>query len=440
MSLAQRFAEVARGLADRGPKVVVAVSGGPDSVALLDLLVKSRDLHRLELVVAHLDHGIHLQSSRVAEQVRMLAEGYGLQCEVGRLALGATAGETEARARRYAWLEAVRLQTGAESILTAHHGDDQAETVLMRVLAGSGPAGLAAMSRESGRIVRPLLGFRRSELAEYVGERGLPAWTDPANTDVRHLRSWLRSDILPQLRSHVPEVDRNLLRLATQAAQNRDAWEAVLEVLPGLDVQHEVGEISVAASTFAGYDSSLAQAILFVLARRIGCRLGPARVGRVLQLVASGSSGSQVPLGSFFFAELSFGRLRLVAAPRPAAEQPWILAGERGKGTWGRWHFHWESAVAPGDQDRSGLRAWFTREPLSVRSWLPGERLRPLGGTGRRLLVRCFQEGQVPRSRRGSWPVLSQSDDIVWIPGVCRSDARVPAAGTEAVRVDAEYT
>jgi tRNA(Ile)-lysidine synthase len=74
-----------------------------------------------------------------------------------------------------------------------------------------------------------------------------------------------------------------------------------------------------------------------------------------------------------------------------------------------------------------------------VRGWLPGERLRPLGGTGRRLIVRCFQEVRVPRSRRDSWPVLAQSGDVIWIPGVCRSGARLPAGGTEALRVDAEY-
>jgi tRNA(Ile)-lysidine synthase len=86
-----------------------------------------------------------------------------------------------------------------------------------------------------------------------------------------------------------------------------------------------------------------------------------------------------------------------------------------------------------------GLSAWFTLDPLTVRGWLPGERLKPLGGTGRRLIVRCFQEVRVPRSRRGSWPVLAQSDDVIWIPGVCRSDVRLPAEGTEALRVDADY-
>jgi tRNA(Ile)-lysidine synthase len=418
---------------------LVAVSGGPDSVALLDLLVRTRDLHQQELVVAHVDHGIHPDSARVADQVRALASTYGLPFEGGRLQLGATAGETLARTRRYAWLDAARERVGARIIFTAHHADDQVETVLMRVLAGSGPAGLAGMASLRGRLVRPLLPFRREELARHLKEAGLGAWLDPANADPRHLRSWIRTEVLPLLRKRLPEVDGHLVRVAAQAAGDRAAWDAALEVLPGLDLRLEEDAISVAASGLKDYDSRLAGAVILALARRAGCRLGPARVGRVVALLEGGNSGSRVPLGTNGFAELAFGRLRLCASEAEQPVQPWAMDGDRGEGVWGRWRFRWERATAPEQQPRVGLRAWFTPEPLTVRGWLPGEKLKPLGGTGRRLIVRCFQEVRVPRSRRGSWPVLAQSDDVIWIPGVCRSDARLPARGTEALRVDAEY-
>ncbi|MFL5401297.1 MAG: tRNA lysidine(34) synthetase TilS [Gemmatimonadales bacterium] len=439
MSLTERFRNHLLSLGLESGPALVAVSGGPDSVVLLDLLVETREAHRLELVVAHLDHGIHPESARVAEQVRSLAAGYGLPVESESLALGPSAGETEARVRRYAWLESVRLRIGAGCILTAHHADDQVETVLMRVLGGSGPAGLAAIAPVTGALVRPLLPFRRVELVAHLEKRGLQAWSDPANSDLRHLRSWIRSEVLPPLRKQLPDVEQNLLRLAAQAARDRAAWNAVLEALPGLDLQVENGAISVAAPALAGYDSALTQAVILALARRIGCRLGPSRVGRVLQLLAGGASGAQVPLGSGYTGELSFGRLRLAAIERDRDSRSWCLDGERGDGVWGRWRFRWESALAPTKHDRGGLSAWFTPEPLTVRAWQPGERVKPLGGTGRRLIVRCFQELRVPRSRRGSWPVVAQNHDIIWIPGVCRSDARIPARGTEALRVDAEY-
>jgi tRNA(Ile)-lysidine synthase len=439
MRLLERFSQTLRSLPLPGGSALVAVSGGPDSVVLLDLLSRTSDTHRLSLTVAHVDHGIHPESGAVAEQVRALALSYGLPFETEQLKLGSAAGETIARARRYAWLETTRARVGAEIILTAHHADDQIETVLMRVLAGSGPAGLAGMAPIQGRLFRPLLPFRRIELNQYAEEVGLIAWTDPSNTDSRHLRSWFRTQVLPMMRDRLPELDARLQRLSRQAARDRAAWDAVLDLLPGLDLQVESDAISVAASVLEDYDSPLTETVILTLARRVGCRLGPSRVGRVLALLRRGLSGRRVPLGGDWSAELVFGRLRVSRNLPPATARPWSLEGQRGEGAWGQWRFRWERVAAPEHQDRMGLSAWFTLEPLTVRGWIPGERLKPLGGVGHRLIVRCFQEVRVPRSRRSSWPVLAQSEDVIWIPGVCRSDVRLPAGGTEALRVDAEY-
>ena len=439
MSLLERFQPHLASFALTGGHAVVAVSGGPDSVALLDLLVHTQSLHRLDLVVAHADHGIHPESAKVAERVGALAASYDLSFETERLNLGPSAGETLARTRRYDWLETVRVRVGASVIFTAHHADDQVETVLMRLLSGSGPAGLAGMAPVRGRLVRPLLPFSRADLVGHVHERGLQTWLDPANSDPRHLRSWIRGRLLPKLRERLPEIDANLQRVSRQAADDRAAWDALLEVLPGLDLRAENEGISVAGSSLGDYDSALTQAVILALARRVGCRLGPSRVGRVRDLLRSGESGMQVPLGANWTAELVFGRLRMSPLkPEPTAE-PWSLAYQRGEGTWGRWTFRWGPATTPGHQDRVGLSAWFTPDPLTVRRWIPGEKVKPLGATGRRLIVRCFQEVRVPRSRRGSWPVLAQSSDVLWIPGVCRSGVRLPVEGTEALRVDAEY-
>ena len=417
----------------------MAVSGGPDSVALLDLLVRSRDIHELDLVVAHVDHGIHPDSPLVAERVYALGTSYGLPVHVGRLTLGPDAGETRARAERYGWLEALRERLGAGMIFTAHHAGDQVETVLMRALAGSGPAGLAGMASVRGHLVRPLLAFSRDQLARHLEESGLTAWDDPANTDTRHLRSWIRTGVLPALRQRLPQVDSSLLRLSRQAGRDRAAWDAVLDALPELDLRVEDEAISVAAPSVGRYDSALAQAIVMAVARRAGCQLGPSRVGRVLALLQSGTSGARVPLGGYWSAELSFGRLRIGHDVQAPGQGALVLEGQSGQGSWGRWTFRWSRATVPEQQDRASLSAWFTWEPLTVRAWAPGEKLKPLGGSGRRLVVRCFQEVRVPRSRRWSWPVLAQNQEIIWIPGVCRSDVQLPSSGTEALRVDAEY-
>jgi tRNA(Ile)-lysidine synthase len=436
MSLLDRFREDLTSLGGPG-RALVAVSGGPDSVALLDLLVRAQDSHQLELVVAHVDHGIHPDSGRVAEGVRALAASYGLSYVSGRLSLGPAATETLARSQRYAWLEAARARAGADIIVTGHHKDEQIETVIMRVLAGSGPAGLAGMSPLHNRVARPLLGVTRAELAAYVAERGLEGWIDPANSNPRHLRSWIRGELLPLLRARVSETDFNLHRLAVQAAEDRAAWDAVLDSLP-LDVEADDTGIALAAERLATYDPALQQAIILALARRVGCPLGPGRTARVLDLLQRRRSGTRVPLGAKWNAELAFNRLRLYEMAPDPARVSWTVEGREGMQSWGRWQFRWARTIAPDRQERTGMSAWFTLDPLTVRAWTPGERLKPLGGQGRRLVVRCFQEVRVPRSRRLDWPVLAQGQEVMWIPGVCRSSDRLPAQGTEALRVDAE--
>ncbi len=439
MTLLDRFRQHLGTLQLSPGPALVPVSGGPDSVALLDLLVTTRETHRHDLIVAHADHGIHPDSSLVADQVRALADRFHLPFETTRLGLGANASETAARTARYDWLEVTRERLQARYIVTAHHADDQVETVLMRVLAGSGPAGLAGMAPITGTLVRPLLPFGHGELLQHLEERGLTAWTDPANSDPRHLRSWIRTELLPTIRARLPDVDAKLQRTGRQAGKDRAAWDELLDQLPGLDLRPEYDGISVAAPVLAGYDSSLVQAVICAIARRAGCRLGPARFTRVLELLSSGSSGDRVPLGGQWTGELTFGRLRLVQSEAQEPADSWSLAGNAGRGAWGRWRFRWELGTVPQEQTRSGMRAWFTPSPITVRSWVPGEKLKPLGGTGRRLIVRCFQEERVPRALRGAWPVLAQGEEVMWVPGVCRSDARVPSPGTEALRVDAEY-
>jgi tRNA(Ile)-lysidine synthase len=420
-------------------RALVAVSGGPDSVALLDLLNRTRDRHRLELVVAHFDHGIHPDSRRVAEAVATFARSLELPHEAGRAALGARAGETSARAARYGWLEATRVRLGAAVIFTAHHADDQVETVLMRALAGSGPAGLAGMSPRAGTVVRPLLRVRRETLLRYVRARDLPVWLDPANEDPRHLRSWLRCDLLPALRARLPDIDGALLSVGRHATRDRAAWDAALDLLPGLDFRREHDGFSVAGAVLSGYDSRLGATVLAIAARRVGCCLGPGRAARLLRLAARGVSGALIELGEGWAGELVFGRLMVSRLAPPAAAEPWILEGRRGERPWGRWVFRWSRETPPAAQERVAFTAWLSPVPLAVRRWSAGERLRPLGGTGRRLLVRCFQDARVPRSRRADWPVLAGPEGVVWVPGVCRSDALLPQPGRESLRIDAEY-
>ena len=416
---------------------LAAVSGGPDSAALLDLLVRAGVPDRAPLTVVHVDHGIDPASGGAEELARRMAAAHGLAYQCIRLALGSAASETEARLARYEAIERARISVGADFVFLAHHADDQVETVLMRVLRGSGPAGLAGMAPRSGRFVRPLLPFRRAELAEYLVERDIGAWDDPANRETRHLRSWMRGELLPRLEGRLPDVRDRLLGVARQAARNRGAWSAVLEVLPGLDVAADGRAVSVAGPVLDAYDSALGAAVLIALGQRAGCTIGDAGAARVLRLVRSGTSGASVPLGRGWRAELAFGRLRIVAPP-DAPDAPLEL-DVGASSQWGEWTIAARSDAAPAGHDRRTMSAWFSPAPLSVRALRPGDRILPIGGRGHRLLVRCFQDARIPRTRRASWPVFESNGVVVWVPGVSRSGALVPSAGSEALRVDVTH-
>jgi tRNA(Ile)-lysidine synthase len=425
-----------------GRRGLVAVSGGLDSVVLLDLLARGEETHRLELIVAHVDHGIHPESGRIAGQVEQLSGSYGLRCITTHLGLGERTTETAARDARYAALEEARKREAAEFIMTAHHADDQAETVLLRLLNGSGPAGLAAMAPRRGSILRPLLSFTRSEIEAYRSDRALAAWEDPANQDPRHLRSWIRKALLPVIRERIPDVDRALVRVAEQAAGDREAWDLVIGQLPALGCQEEDRGCSVAASVLVGYDSMLATSILRALGRRAGCRISDDQARRAIDFIRTGGSGSRFELGNGWEIEIVFERVHLVGRADDEGKPeslPLTLDGDAGDGAVGRWRLFWRRESAPAAQQRDDLTAWFIPETLAIRAWEPGDRIHPLGGPGRRLVVRCLQDARVPRRMREGYPmVVDQAGEIVWVPGVCRSNRLVPPAGAEALRIDAQ--
>ncbi len=438
MTLQDRFhAHLTRSRLFAAPgTAIVAVSGGPDSVALLDLLAGAREACGLSLVVAHADHQIQPGSSEVGKAVGDLAQRYGVPFELGTLGLGARATETAARRARYGWLREVQARYGARYLVTAHHRDDQVETVLLRVLRGSAPAGLAGIAaRSRGGLVRPLLPFTRAELVAHAAECGLAVHDDPANRDVRHLRSWVRVVLLPLLGERLGDtVSRSLLRVARHAARERRAWDRVLDALPELSLRTDARGFDVDRATLARYEAALAGALLRAAARRVGLVLGPARAHR-LAAFSTGSSGKRMPLSRPWMAEIAFDRLR-VERSGAAAPLPVLASGERGQISFGDFVVHWEPASAPALLERTGWTTWVAGAGWELRPYRSGDTIEPLGGVGHRPVRRLLMEARVPRGERPRYPVLARGDTVLWVPGVCRGAAELPAPGTQAVRVD----
>ncbi len=423
-------------LAPAGARCLLAVSGGPDSVALLDLLTLPTALHGRPLVVGHVDHGIGPESAQVAEQVAAAATLRGVPFHAVRLELGADCSETRARGARRRALRALARAADAPMIVLAHHAEDQAETVLLRLLRGSGPAGLAAMAARRGPWLRPLLSIGREELLDHLRRHGLTWWDDPANRDPRHLRSWLRTEILPRLEARLPDLVPRLSAAARQAGEARRAWDAVPELVPALEHQATASGISVAAPTLLGYRSEVRHAVLAALGRRFGVPLGARRLAAIDRLLLAGSGSGTVALSSRLDAELAQGRLTfyLKRCGTPELEYPLELDGEVGVG---EARLTVARALAA-EVARAGWATTLSPGQYVARTWRPGDRIRPLGGQGSRAISVLFREARIPPRRRPHWPVIARRDSatIVWVPGICRSDCCIPLQGTEALHVE----
>ncbi|HJS44614.1 MAG TPA: tRNA lysidine(34) synthetase TilS [Gemmatimonadales bacterium] len=441
-SLPQRFlAHVRQTRLFREPgEAIVAVSGGVDSVVLLDLLSGQASELGLSIVVAHVDHGIQSDSLNVRQSVAALAQKYQLPFEVTELHLGPQASETDARRARYAWLREVQRRRGAKYLVTAHHQDDQIETVLLRTLRGSAPAGLAGIGRRArGGLVRPLLPFTRRELVDHATARGLPVYDDPANRDPRHLRSWVRGTLLPLLSERLGSALRgDLLALGRHAASDRAAWDRVLDLTPEIGLVVEGESFAVARRSIARYDNALSVALLRAAARRAGLVLGPTRARRLVAL-ARGQSGRRLPLGDGWSAEVAFDQLRVSRQRKGKSENAPVavqLHGESGSARFGEFEISWSPAPAPERIERTAWTTWVEGTGWQVRPPQPGDEVAPIGGVGHRPLRRLLMEARVPRGERARYPVVTRGKTILWVPGICRSAEGLPAPGTYAVRLD----
>lgn len=251
-------------------KYIIAVSGGVDSMALLDLAAQKSNV---ELIVAHFDHGIHKHSLNYCEFVAKEAERRGLQFTSQQGKLGPQASEAKAREARYGFLRQARQQYGADAILTAHHQDDMVETIIINLLRGTGRKGLTSLS--SGiEIIRPLLGYSKEQIKIYAEKHNLNWREDPTNLDARYLRNYIRQNIMPRLNPR--QIDQ-LLTLAHK--QNHDS-KTIEEIIAALSQQYADRSVptdkhkSIATKSqlyrrlFAGLPHSVAKEVMAGLLRR----------------------------------------------------------------------------------------------------------------------------------------------------------------------------
>lgn len=447
-----------------GDAVVVAHSGGADSTALLAALRSIAPRRGLRVLAAHLDHALVAGSATRAEAACELARRLGAEPlserrPVPRHAEPGESPETAARRVRYRFLEEVRRAHGARWIATAHHRDDQAETLVLRMLQGSGLEGLSGILPRRGQVVRPLLDVPRSALHDYLRrlDPRLEIVEDPSNRELSIPRNRVRRLLLPHLEADLGDLSGSLAgRLARLADAARGARAAIERRLAGelgltaCPPGPEPAADRLSLDALRALPEPLTPFALALLHRRAGAPHPAGRAARAELLRQLGDPRAEevgVDAGGGWRWQRREGELVLAQGPpRPRAE-PFSYRlptpGPRGAegaleasvrieeiGTTLRLR---REPVAPwmfrGSRHRAALDLPADRlDSLAVRSRRPGDRLRPLGAPGERKLKDVLIDRRVPRRDRDRLPLLTVGGRIAWVPGVTVDESfRLPA-------------
>jgi tRNA(Ile)-lysidine synthase len=474
MDLVARVREfiISRQLLRAGDRVVVGVSGGPDSLCLLYVLQTLKAELALTLAVAHLDHGLRPSAADEAAFVRGQAEALGLPFHVGRADTQAQASthgqslEEAARTVRYAFLASVARETGARQIAVAHTADDQAETVLMHFLRGAGLAGLKGMLPVTGlgsegleelpaaslHIIRPLLGTTRAEVEAYCAALGQAPRRDESNADTRFLRNRLRHELLPLLETYNPQLRAGLVRSAEVlagehalvAAHMRAVWAAAAPAERQAAERVVFDRARWLALTVAEQRALLREAVQRLRQHLRDVDFTPLAAAVRFAQGAVPGHGCDLLAG-----------LRLAIEPEAVVVHPWgtePLPLARA-GPWlnadGSLAAGWKFAVelveadewVPGQAAPPAASAWTAyvdaaalNASLCLRGRQPGDRFQPLGLGGHSTKLSHFMVNQkVAAALRARWPLVVCGPQIVWVAGLRLDERYKVQAGTQRV-------
>jgi tRNA(Ile)-lysidine synthase len=422
--------------------VLAALSGGPDSVALVHLLLELQAAGEVTVAgAAHFNHQLRGVNADADERFcRDLAASLCLPIEVGSADVRLVAQETRrsvedaARTLRYRFLEEAADRLHADAIAVGHTLDDQAETFLLRLIRGAGPRGLASIYPRAGRVIRPLLEIRRADLHQYAHDRGWHWREDETNRDLSIPRNRVRHELIPYLaREFSPGIVEVLAREAEIARVDEDRLDReAIDSATSIVLKNTGGTIEIAAAALAALHPALqARVARHALSIAPGVGLvGFDQVRRILDLASGERHRDSISLPGRQV-ERRGDRIVIRAALRRESTKPnsfrvslsipgevrldregWSVSAERAESA--------GQAAAPGSA-RSGIVAVAAAPlalPLAVRSRRPGDRFRPLGQKGRKKLQDFLVDRKIPREMRDSLPLVVDGDDrIVWVVG-----------------------
>jgi tRNA(Ile)-lysidine synthase len=415
------------GLLREAAAVVTMYSGGQDSTCLLDLAVRIAGPEKVTAL--HVNYGLRDAADAEARHCAAVCERLGARFELRRPRRPAT-GNVQAWARdeRYGAAARIALEQGAD-VATGHTATDQVETILYRLASSPSRRALLGMSPRDGRLIRPLLRFSRPQTAEYCRARGLDWREDESNTSDAYARNRIRAGLLAALQEIHPAAEQNVLALAATLREEAAVLDRLVEDLLGGRDEFPLEELRALAP------ATRALVIQRMADDAVG-GIAPGAARRADQVAALTTAGtSELDLGAGLRAVSEYGSLRIErrrpGVPTPA---PPVRLGIPGRVSFAGREIHCDlgpPARAPGVLDRDTLGP-----DLLVRSWRPGDRMRPLGLNGSKSLQDLFTARRVPRDLRGSVAVVESGGEIAWVAGVATAERfKVTEATTQAVRL-----
>ena len=432
----------ARGLLAPGMRVVIAVSGGSDSVALLHLMCALREQYSLDISAAHFNHRLRGADSDADQAfVESLASSLGIPCDTGTDDVDAYAvehrlsQEEAARELRLRFLRMTAITRAADRIATGHTRDDQAETVLFRLLKGTGVRGLAGMAPRSGMMIRPLLTFDKEELRAWLVSQNLAWREDASNADSRFERNFVRTAVMPIVETRFPAARQAVARTADMAREIVDLFDHQTEqvtdniqILEAGDGRHP-GALRLSREALAGLPDPLLEFALEDVFATAGVGPSYERLSRSVGAIRRGQAGRRVTLDDRLMLEVGYQHVYVYgAAYTDRVEQARDVAQFPATVDWFRRRIAFEErepADLPADLRQLGPKeAWFDRDglhlPLVVRQPQPGDRMVTFGGHGRKLQD-LFTDAKVDRLLRPRRPVICDAEGILWVPALARS-------------------
>lgn len=410
-----------------GKTVVVAFSGGYDSMCLLDMLHKVSDVKHIKVVAAHYNHNWRGEEAKCEQDnCERFCESNGIEFYTETAESDIRKTETVARDLRYDFLERVVKKYDADAVFTAHNWDDNAETVLYRIIKGTGVVGLKGISKVRDIYYRPLLDIRRSEIEQYCSDNGLKPNRDSSNENIKYKRNLIRKEILPMLEEINPEIKKSLNSLSEIASGESDIIDEYMELLSGKIYK----DGKLLAEEYKKLSKSVKKRIIYNILYDLGIEYDSAKISNIYNFLESGmvlNKPSKYSLADNCWIGINLksktgGTIEIIKKEEPVLDE--ILINDEGEYNIGKAKFTLEKCgkrQVTTDENTAfvDLSAF---KNIVLRTRRDGDIIYPLGLGGKMKLKKYLNQKNLPQHKRDGLAILAVENEVLWVGGVGMSD------------------